>query len=123
VIGLRSASIGERPHRVSLNGPGGEPVPDADGGYTVPAAPLNPPAVWARITPATAADLERVASGTVLTTATLLVMMPFHPGVDNTTQIAWTDAALRPHLANVVGVVNVDERCREMIVGAVEIVP
>jgi len=121
MIGMRSASIADRPHRVSLTGPGGVPVPDGDGGFTVTAAALDPPAVWAQITPATAADLERLAAGTVLASATLLVTMPFHAGVNTNTQLAWTDAFLRPHAANVVGVVNVDERCRELIVGAVEI--
>jgi len=123
MIGVRRASIGERAHRVALTGPGGEAVPDGDGGYTVVPAPLDPPAVWAQITPATTADLERLAAGTVLASATLLVTMPFHPGVNNNTQLAWTDAAQRPHTANVVGVVNVDERCVELIVGAVELVP
>jgi hypothetical protein len=94
MIGSRAASIAERPHRVSLTGPGGDPVPDGDGGYTVPVAALTPGTVWARVAAVTAADLERVTNGTVLASATVLITMPFHPGVNNNTQVAWSVGAV-----------------------------
>jgi hypothetical protein len=122
LIGVQTA-ISARVQRVSLVGPGGAPVPDGDGGYTVPPAALDPPIVSAEIRPATTADLERLAAGTVLAQASQLVFMPFHPGVDTTTVLSWTDPAGRAHTASVVGAVNVDGRCRELVVGIVEIVP
>jgi hypothetical protein len=119
LIGVESA-ISSRAQWVSFDAPG-PPVPDGDGGYTQGFAPLDPPALYGEIVPATAYALERLQSSTVMATATLLVTVPFHPGITIETRIAWTDAYLRPHTANVVGIVNVDERCRELVLGVVEV--
>lgn len=121
LIGLQTP-ISTRSTRVDLDGPGGPPVPDGDGGFIVTPAALSPPYVYAKIKPATAYDLERLAAGTILATATLLITMPFHPGVTTQTRLTWIDDAARTRTANVVGVVNVEDRCHELVVGAVEVV-
>jgi head-tail adaptor len=123
MIGMRSASIGERPHLVTLTNPGVGSVPDGDGGYT-PAAPqpLDPPTAWAQIVAATQQDLEQIAAGTVLATATHLLTMPFHLQVTTLTSVTWTDAAGRAHRANVTGVIDGDQRAREVVVGLVEVI-
>ena len=116
-----AAGIRDRLRRVQLDA-AGKGVPDGDGGYTEDYAPLDPPAMYAAVQPATARDVERFASGTVLATATHLITMPFHPGVTTTTRVQWTDDANRPHSANVTAVINVDEACRTLVLGAAEVV-
>lgn len=120
IIGVQT-SISARPMRVSLQSPGVS-VPDGDGGWTQGWGDLNPPAVFAKVQPATARDIERLSAGTTLATATHLVFMPFHKDVSTLSRLSWVDDAGRTHTANVTGVVNVDERCRELIVGVVEVV-
>ncbi len=122
VLGLPRLASGQRRLLVTLDAPG-PAVPDGDGGYTQGWAPLDPPTVFADVRPASTRDLERVIAGTVQSTATHLVTLPFHPGVTTTTRVRWTDEAQRPHTANVTAVVNVDERCVEMVLGAMEVVP
>jgi len=114
---------GERRHLVYLFGPSVSSVPDGDGGY-VPGAPvaLEPASVFARIAAASAADLERIAGGTVLAQAALILTMPFHPEVTTDTRVAWTDGAGRSHTASVTGAVDPDSTGRELIVGVVEVV-
>jgi SPP1 family predicted phage head-tail adaptor len=75
-----TVSIADCPHRVQLQNPGA-PVPDGDGGYTTPWVDCVPPQMWAQILPATQRNAEKVASGTVITTATHIITMPFHPQV------------------------------------------
>jgi head-tail adaptor len=120
-LSLPRLSSGRRRLLLSLDAPG-PAVPDGDGGYTQTLAPLDPPTLFADVRPASARDLEGVVAGTVLSTATHLITLPFHPGVTTTTRVQWTDGARRPHTANVTAVVNVDERCIEMVLGATEVV-
>jgi head-tail adaptor len=112
---------GARRHLVTLENPGTR-TPDGDGGWTDVFAALNPPALYAEIKPATARDLERLAAGTVLSTESLLVMLPFHPDVTTKTRLTWIDPAGRAHAANVTGVNNPDQRCIDLILVAVEVV-
>jgi head-tail adaptor len=118
LIGIQSV-ISARSQRISF-AVAGPAVPDGDGGYTESWTPLNPPALFGEINPATAGDLEFLAAGTVMSQATLLATVPFHPGVTMQTRLTWTDSAGRAHTANVVGLVNVDERCRELHITCVE---
>jgi len=106
--------INEATQRVLLEG-AGPPVPDGDGGFTDSFGPLDPPHVFAKIEPASAQSLERLTSGTVTTTATHTVTMPFHPAVTTQTRVSWTDVAGRPHTANIVSVVNLDEACHTSV--------
>ena len=108
--------ISARPHQITLDTPGAA-VTDGDGGYTQTFDPLSPATMSAKITPATAADLERVTSGTVLSSATHVVTMPHHSGVNTKTRITFGSRTL-----NVVGVSNPDERSIETIAVCAEVV-
>jgi hypothetical protein len=119
VIGPRS-SISERPHLVTFRNPG-PGVSDGDGGTTTLWFALDPPTAYCRIRPATGSDAERVAAGTVLTTLSRIVSLPFRPGVTTDTKLEWTDAAGIAHTANVTSV-QPDERNVELELIAVEIV-
>jgi SPP1 family predicted phage head-tail adaptor len=101
---------------VVLQNPGTS-VPDGDGGFTQTWSDLSPRTMWASIAPATARDLERVAAGTVLSSATHIVTMPYHAQVTTKTRITFNGRTL-----NVTGVSNPDERNRELILACTELV-
>lgn len=107
---------GMRRHYVTLSEPGTR-TPDGDGGYTETVAWLQPPTAYAAIQPATARDLERVAAGTVIATSTHVIALPYHPGVTTQTVITYNGRRFA-----VTGVSNPDERNRETICTAVEVV-
>lgn len=107
-------STGLRDKHVTLENPG-DPVPDGEGGYTEGWQFLWPPMAWAHIAPASATDLERAASGTVLSTATHLVTMLYHPGVTIETRISYGARKFQ-----VTSVRNPDEANRELIIVAEE---
>lgn len=107
---------GARLHQVTLENPAPS-TPDGDGGYTETWAPLMPPTMFARIAPATAADLERTTSGTVLATATHVVRILYHPQVTLQTRVTFKGRTL-----NVVGRANPDERDVELVLICAEVV-
>jgi head-tail adaptor len=110
--------IGQRIHLVSLFTT--TTTANADGGFDDVLTPLSPATLFADIRPATARDLERMAAGTVISTETLLVMLPFHASVTTKTRLTWTDRAGRSHAANVTGVNNPQQRCVDLVLVAVE---
>lgn len=112
---IPSVPSGQRLHRVTLQNPG-TPVPDGDGGFTTPWMNLVPPVVFARITPATARDLERVTAGTVLTTASHLVAIPYMPNVSPKTRILFGQRVLQ-----ISGVQNPEERNVELLLACIEV--
>lgn len=95
----------------------GEPQDDGDGGYTQTPVPLNPPAVFVQMVPATARELERHFASTVVSTATSIVTMPYHPEVTTKTVITFGTRTL-----NVLGVANPEERNRETVCACAEAV-
>lgn len=107
---------GAKRHLVSLANPG-TAVPDGDGSFTQVDAPLTPATAWAEIKPATARDLERTTSGTVLSEASHIVTMDYHPGVSTQTRITFNGRTL-----NVTGVSNPEEKNVELILTAEEVV-
>jgi SPP1 family predicted phage head-tail adaptor len=111
-----SASVNDRPHRVTLQNPG-PPVADGHGGFTQSWTDLVPPAVSAKIAPATATDLERVTAGTVIATATHVVTMPYHPQVTTLTRVLFNGRQF-----SVTGVSDPEERHVETIAICKEIV-
>ncbi len=123
MIGVQT-SIADRQLQVTLQNPGGPAIPDGDGGST-PATPVDliPATVFAAGRSPTAADLERLAGGTVIASASRVLTFPFHPQVTTQTRVSWTDAAGRAHAANVTGVDTPGDRCVETVVLCVEIVP
>jgi hypothetical protein len=119
-IGLQT-SVGERPHRIRLYNPPAA-VPDTDGSYTLTGVPLSPPAVYARIAPASSGDLERIAAGSVVSHATHVINMPFHPQLRTATTIEF-DVPGRTRTFAVIGFGNPDERGIEHLVFATEVLP
>jgi head-tail adaptor len=97
-------------HRVALVETPEIPSPDGHGDYLDEPQPLSPSEWWASITPATAADLERIAAGTVVASATHIVRMRYHPGVTLRTTVRFGTRSLQ-----VTGLQNVEERNRELV--------
>jgi SPP1 family predicted phage head-tail adaptor len=106
---------GKRRHRVRLENP--TLTTDGDGGYTDVWSLLSPGVVWASIEPATVSKLERVAAGTVQSSASHIVTMPYHSGVTTKTRITFIGRTF-----TVAGVVNPEERNIETICICSEVV-
>jgi len=118
-----SFSSGKRDKRIRLQNPGA-PVPDGDGGYTEGLADLSPAYVQAHIAPASARDLERAASGTVIASATHLITIPYHRQVTTETAIEYDDKVLgRVRHFSVTGLRNPEEANVILVLTAEEIVP
>lgn len=109
--------IGTYRHRVSVQNPGAV-LPDGDGGYTSGWADADPPTMECSITPATARDLERLAAGTTLTTATHLIRARWHPQITTSSQLIFRGRTLA-----VVYVGNPEERDREIVIVCAEVLP
>ena len=112
-------ATGQRDKRVLLENPGGT-VPDGEGGYIEGWEALDPPEVFARIAPASQTDLERAASGTVLSTATHLIEILYHPGVTILTRITYTAPGKGARLFQITALRNPDEANRELTLVAEE---
>jgi head-tail adaptor len=112
---------GDRTRKLLLDNPGGS-VPDGDGGYIEGWVPLAPPTMWARVNPATQADLERYAAGTVLSSQTFLIEMPYHREVSVLTRIQMPDPDRGLRTFQVKSVRNLDEARRELVIVAEEII-
>jgi head-tail adaptor len=109
-------SIGEYRHLVTFQGPGAV-VPDGDGGWTTTYGDLDPAQWYVSIEPATARDLERVAAGTILSTATHIVKGRYHPGVTLQSRMIFQGRTF-----SITGKANVEERGIYMELVAVEVV-
>jgi head-tail adaptor len=113
---MKTTPLGQRRHFVTLANPG-PAVSDGDGGYLQVWTDLDPPSLYVSILPATAKDLERVASGTVLSTASHIVTGPYHAQVTTKTRLTFG-----PRTLNVVGVANPEERNVELVLLCAEVV-
>lgn len=109
------AAVGVYRHRIGLANPG-KAIPDGDGGYTEVWTPLDPPQVDASIQAASSMDLERLTGGSVLTTATHLVRLRFHPQVTTATRITFGARTFEVQSAQ-----NVDERDVALLLICVEL--
>lgn len=106
---------GDRRHLVTFQAP--TTGVDADGNYIQTWTDLAPATGFVSIEPATTADLERVAAGTVISSASHLVRGDFHPGVTTETRMLFEGQTFA-----ITGVVNVEMRGVEMVCGAVQVV-
>jgi len=97
-------AIGAYRHVVTPQNPGAA-VPDGDGGFTQAWTNLDPVEWHVSIEPATARDLERVAAGTVTSTASHIVTGRYHAGVTTKTHLLFGTRIL-----TVTGVQNPEER-------------
>jgi SPP1 family predicted phage head-tail adaptor len=103
-------------HVVTLQAPG-LPIPDGDGGVIQGWENLDPATVKASITPASARDLEKLASGTVIAQATHVITLPYHPGVTTATRVVF-----RGRLFSLTSVINLEERNVQLKCIGVEVV-
>jgi SPP1 family predicted phage head-tail adaptor len=111
---LPEVEIGSYRHRVVFQNPG-TPVPDGDGGFTQAWTDL---ADWyVSIRPATTRDLERIAAGTVIATATHIISGRYLDGVTTKTRMTFAGRTFE-----VTGVANPEERNITMDLIAVEVV-
>jgi len=101
------AKTGTYRQLATLSSPGAA-VPDGDGGFTQAQVPLDPPEWRCAIESASAAAAERSFSSTVIAQASQVLTGRFHPGITTSTQVVWTDRAGVSHLANVLGVEDVE---------------
>lgn len=107
---------GQRIHRVTVQTPT-PPTADGDGGYTQGWTDATPPSWIVELRAASLRDLERFAAGTTLTTAAWLVTGPYRPDVTVAARLLHAGRVL-----SLVRVTNVDERARELVCIAVEVV-
>jgi len=108
-------AVGTHRHLVTVQGPTA-PVADGDGGSTVTWVNLVPPTWYCSIDPATARDLERVAAGSVISTASHIITGRYHPQITVATRIVF-----ETRVFEVTGVSNPEEREIRTIVTAVEL--
>jgi SPP1 family predicted phage head-tail adaptor len=111
-----TTGVGSRPHRVTFQNPDPTFVSDNDAGFTQAWMNLSPATMYVRIRTATPNDLERIAAGTVTTTVTHIIEMPYHSQVTTATRIVYGTRSF-----NVVGVANPEERNVSLILLAVEL--
>lgn len=104
-----------RQKRITFQNPGAA-VANGDGGFTQSWTDLPPPAD-AEVAPASARSLERVAAGTVLSTATHVVTAPYRAGVSTKTRILVDGRVL-----NITSVLDPEERHVELILVCAEVV-
>lgn len=109
-------AIGAARHLVTFQNPGAA-VSDGDGGFMQAWADLSPATWFVSIEPATARDLERVAAGTVLSTASHIVKGRFHAGVTTKTRMVFDGRTF-----SITGKANLEERGIAMELLAVEVV-
>lgn len=108
--------IGAYRHLVTFQGPSA-PVSDGDGGWTTAWSDLDPATWHVSIEPATARDLERVAAGTVLSTASHIVKGRYHSGVTLASRMLFNSRTF-----SITGKANMEERSILMELTAVEVV-
>jgi head-tail adaptor len=101
--------IAHRQKRIMLTTPG-VAVPDGDGGYTQLETPLDPPALFGHVRPASVRDMERIAGSTTLPTASHLVTVPYHPQITTETVLHLEGHPRPDRVLKVVYVGNPDER-------------
>jgi head-tail adaptor len=103
-------------HLVTFQNPA-PAVADGDGAYTQAWTDCSPATWHVSITPATQADLERLAAGTVISSASHVVRGDWHPEVTTKTRMLFESQVFA-----ITGKVNIDLRSVDMLCGAVEVV-
>lgn len=120
-------SAGKRRHLVMLQNPDGDPVSDGDGSFTQPYDDCTPRALFGSIETATAAalggsTLEHAINGTLSSSASHVITIPFHRAVTTQTRVSWVDRSGRTHTASVTGVSDPEQMNTQLVLVVVEIV-
>ena len=109
--------VGVRPHRIWLQAPG-PMVPTDDGGYEQSWVDLAPPRAYAKISTATAVDMQQMfADSTTLSTASHVINLPHHPGITTKVRILFDGRTFM-----VTGVADPDSRKAETVLACTEVV-
>jgi head-tail adaptor len=114
---MKTTAIGTHRHKVLVQNPTGAPVPDGDGGYTQGFLNAVPATWYCSIVPATSRDLERVAVGTIIATASHVLIGRYHPSITVNTRLVFEGRVFQ-----VTGVSNPEERRIETIAICVELI-
>lgn len=93
----------------------GPPVPSGTG-YVQSWIDL-PPSVAMHVAPATAATLERVAAGTVLSQATLVITIDYRTGLTTKSRVVFDGRT-----ANVLSINDPDNRHVELVLACAEVI-
>lgn len=113
-------SIAARPHRIRVQNP--DPPVLVDGTYETPTFhDADPPYLFMSIRPATAEDLERAQSGTVIAMGTHVIVGPFHPQISTLTRLEYLERG-RTHVFQVLGCSSPDLQCVEITLRVAEVV-
>lgn len=89
----QTVATGSRRHWVRVENPGGPAVPDGDGGFTTSPVPAGR---WrVRIVPAAQRELERVAAGVVIGSATHVITGRYFPGLALDSEITFRGRRFR----------------------------
>jgi head-tail adaptor len=112
----RTASSGIRRQLVTVRH-AGPSVPDGDGGWT-PGDPIEavPPTWHVSVKRATQVELERLAAGTVISTATHIVIGPYRPDITRTSQVLLHGR----RVLQVADLQSVEERNQELVCICIE---
>jgi head-tail adaptor len=97
-------AIGDYRHHGVFQDPAA-PAPDGEGGWIEGWTDLTPPDWPIAVVPATVRDIERVAAGTVITSATHVITGRWRPDVSTATRILFEGRVF-----HITGIQNVDER-------------
>ena len=108
--------LGDYRHLVTLEAPG-PATPDGAGGYTEAWMPLVPPTMNAAIDVATAGDQERLGSATVLSQASHVVRLRYHPGITTKTRLTFQGRRF-----SVTAIRNIEERNRRLVLLCAEVI-
>jgi SPP1 family predicted phage head-tail adaptor len=115
MIGPKS-NIAPRVHRVTLQNPG-PAIPNGDGGYTQTWTDLAPASMNVSIERASVENLERMAAGTLIASATHIIEGPYHPQVTTQTRVLFNGRSFSVKAVQNRDEINVDLRlaCEEVI--------
>lgn len=112
---IGTSAPGKRIHRVTLQNPG-PAVPTADG-YTQSWTDLTPAGWTVSIERASADNLERIAAGAVVASASHIIEGPYHPQVTTKTRVLFNGRTF-----NVTAVINPGERNVDLQLACEEVI-
>lgn len=110
-----SASVGSRPHRMTLQNPGDE-VPDGSGGFSRVWTDAQPPTLYMQIQPAAFSSQQYRAGVALFTQATHVITGPYHPQISTRSRLLFDNRTF-----TVAGIMNRDERNQEMVLFCTEL--
>jgi SPP1 family predicted phage head-tail adaptor len=112
---IGTSTPGKRIHRVTLQNPG--PAVPTEDGFTQSWTDLVPPTWTVSIERAAATDLERIAAGAVVASASHLIEGPYHAQVTTKTRVLFNGRTF-----HVTAVINPGERNVDLKLACEEVI-